>query len=121
MSIVHHGIEVTAPATWLQPTEVRHTGPSTEEVLIKGRDIFCLGRDDYEIEYELTLLVHLDNGAVDTLAAKGHTMHCFRPIVAGVELFPDRYIQENLFAKCLETKRGREQLRSLCKTANGEA
>ena len=114
MSSIYHGYDVTTPTEWIAPREPQPI-QGTTEVLIKGRDIFCLGRDDYEIEYELTLSVHLDNGAVDTLAAKGHAMHCFRPIVAGVELFPDRYIQENLLAKCLETQRGRALLLDLCR------
>lgn len=119
-NIFHHGFDVTAPLSYTQPPEPR-TGPKTDELLIAGRDIFCLGRDDYEIDFELSLFVHLDDGCVARLGnAKQHFVHLFRPVVEGLEMFINIDVQGKLFEMCIETKQGKEHLLELCRTKNDE-
>lgn len=110
------GDDAIAPANWIAPQEPK-AGARKAHFAISTRDLFAIGRDQYEFELEAELHVWLDGDEVDVLQPLcKQNLFRFVPVIAGVEATGTvMAAQRELFAKCFETKRGREQLRQLCK------
>lgn len=98
------------------------TRPIVKEFAVKHRGIFTIGDEEHECELEGWLACELDGGVVDNLRPLSEqTALRFMPIICGVEMLGVLVgAQRELFARCFETHLGRERLRVLCKTANGE-
>jgi len=135
-NITHHGYDVTAPLSYLQPAEPKRIAPKQAPRCTRTQQTFRVeigckhGTDELELSdgyhyrlwFELDVLCRMDGNAVaklDNFRRHGlidWRLWIGRDWVAGISASRAAGMFRDLYA----VKRNRELLLTLCRAANGE-